>query len=79
MITASNNRQSLIMLQGGIVSAWRRSSWSGTNGNCVEVALLRGGNVGVRDSKDPHGQVLRFSPEAWRSFVFAVRAETRRG
>ena len=67
------------MPEAGNVARWRKSSWSATNGNCVEVALLRGGNVGVRDSKDPHGRVLRFSPEAWRSFVFAVRAETRRG
>jgi len=77
MITTSDNRQSLIVLDGN-VSSWRRSSWSGTNGNCVEVALLRGGNVGVRDSKDPHGQVLSFPRDTWKSFVLAVRAENCR-
>ena len=53
---------------------WRRSSWSANNGNCVEVTLLRGGQVGVRDSKDPRGQVLAFPQDAWQSFLAAVRA-----
>ncbi|MDG4788495.1 DUF397 domain-containing protein [Micromonospora sp. WMMD1102] len=52
---------------------WRRSSRSnGTGGNCVEVAGNLPGVVGVRDSKDPAGPVLRFDPYAWRVFVGAV-------
>jgi hypothetical protein len=48
---------------------WRKSSRSGsTGGDCVEVAHLRD-TIGVRDSKDPAGPVLRFDRRAWRSFV----------
>jgi hypothetical protein len=53
---------------------WRKSSRSSASGsNCVEVAELAGA-VGVRDSKDPAGPVLRFSPYAWTSFINGLRA-----
>lgn len=49
---------------------WRKATRSGTSGgNCVEVAGNLPGAVAVRDSKDPAGPVLSFSPAAWRSFV----------
>ncbi|HEY8534429.1 MAG TPA: DUF397 domain-containing protein [Micromonospora sp.] len=49
---------------------WRKSSYSGSNeAMCVEVADNVPGVVGVRDSKDPTGPVLTFSPEAWRAFL----------
>lgn len=34
---------------------WRKSSLSTDNGACVEVAVLAGGLVAVRDSKNPAG------------------------
>jgi hypothetical protein len=46
---------------------WRKSSFSFSNGNCIEVA--DGQLVAVRDSKDPSGPVLAFSPAAWRAFI----------
>lgn len=49
---------------------WRKSSRSnGLGGDCVEVADNLPGVVGVRDSKDPHGPVLTFTPASWRSFL----------
>lgn len=52
---------------------WRKSSYSnGSGGNCIEVNDILPGQV--RDSKDPNGPVLTFSPDAWLSFVAAVRA-----
>jgi hypothetical protein len=65
---------------------WRKSSFSFSNGNCIEVAGWRTasgslgngecveagqgpGVVAVRDSKDPAGPVLVFSPAQWRAFT----------
>ena len=53
--------------------AWIKSSLSFANGNCVEAARLSGGYVGVRDSKDPHGSMLRFTPAEWSTFLGGVR------
>lgn len=53
--------------------SWLKSSFSFANGNCVEVADLPGGHVGVRDSKDPHSLVLRFTPGEWHAFIGGVR------
>jgi hypothetical protein len=54
---------------------WRKSRSSGNNGgNCVEVARNLPGVVAVRDSKDPDGAKLLFTPEEWREFVTGVRA-----
>ena len=48
---------------------WVKSSLSFSNGNCVEVASLPGGEIGVRDGRDPDGPVLRFTPGEWGAFV----------
>ena len=53
--------------------SWIKSSLSFSNGNCVEVAGLPDGGVGVRDSKDPSGPVLRFTPDEWHAFLGGVR------
>ena len=52
---------------------WVKSSLSFSNGNCVEVASLPGGEIGVRNSRDPGGPVLRFTPDEWRAFLGGVR------
>lgn len=46
---------------------WIKAARSGTQGDCVEMRR-HGGSVEVRDSKDPDGPVLRFTPReiaAW--------------
>jgi hypothetical protein len=52
-----------------INAVWRKSSRSGGQGNCVEVAVLGDGAVAVRDSKDPSGAVLVFTPAEWDAFI----------
>ncbi len=53
---------------------WRKASYSSEGQNCVEVADLSGGGRAVRDSKNPHGPILRFTPSEWVAFVSGVRA-----
>lgn len=53
---------------------WRKSTYSSDTANCVEFALLPTSEIGVRDSKDPQGAVLAYTPSAWRTFVAAVQA-----
>jgi hypothetical protein len=53
---------------------WRKSSHSSAEGsNCVEVAELPGGGRAVRDSKDPEGPRLRFTPAEWQAFIGGVK------
>jgi hypothetical protein len=56
---------------------WFKSSYSGNGGQCIEVArnlASFSGVVPVRDSKNPGGQELTFSPAAWSAFVAGVKA-----
>jgi Domain of unknown function (DUF397) len=54
-------------------SPWIKSSLSFANGDCVEVANLPDGRIGVRDSKDAGGPVLRFTPSEWQAFIGGVQ------
>jgi hypothetical protein len=51
-----------------VVYAWRVSSYTGGQGNCVEVGMSAT-TIAVRDSKDREGPVLYFAPAAWRAFI----------
>jgi len=55
------------------VTPWRKSSYSNTGANCVEVATTHSGKIAVRDSKDPEGGALRFSRDEWQAFVAGIR------
>ncbi|BBA97455.1 hypothetical protein RVR_3214 [Actinacidiphila reveromycinica] len=60
-------------------SAWHKSSYSGGSGDsCVEAADVTAthGGIGVRDSKDPQGPALLFTPTEWTSFVALLRTGT---
>lgn len=48
---------------------WFKSSRSQGGQDCVEVAFLDGGHVGVRDSKNPTGPALVFTPGEWDAFT----------
>jgi hypothetical protein len=51
---------------------WRRSSYSGTSGNCLEVAAPNHRTRTVRDSKDPTGPVLTVTTDQWSAFTAYV-------
>jgi Domain of unknown function (DUF397) len=53
---------------------WRKSIFSSSNGgNCVEVARNLPGVVAVRDSKDPGGPALVFTPADWEAFTARLK------
>ncbi|MEU1207479.1 DUF397 domain-containing protein [Nocardia sp. NPDC005825] len=48
---------------------WFKSSYSGGQNECVEVAWLPRGHVGIRDSKNPGGPALTFTADQWDTFT----------
>jgi len=65
---------------------WRKSTFSGNGADCVEVSVAdaRHAPTGhkssaadrlflLRDSKDPHGPILTFTPNEWLAFVGGVK------
>lgn len=57
-----------------IVGRFVKSTFSGQQDNCVEVAPLSNGGKAVRDSKNQTGPALFFTPGEWAAFVAGVRA-----
>lgn len=55
--------------RGGLV--WRTAVACG-GGECVEVAPT-GAGVAIRDSKDPDGAILRYSPVEWNAFLVGAK------
>ena len=56
-----------------LIGTFRKSSYSGAEGNCVEVAATATGGKAVRDSKDPSGPNLCFTPTEWAAFLAGTR------
>jgi Domain of unknown function (DUF397) len=57
-----------------VAAVWRTSTYSNNGGQCVEVARGEPRLVAIRDSKDPAGPNLAFTPAQWQSFVRTVKA-----
>jgi len=56
-----------------VTTPWRKSSYSNSGANCVEIARTRSGKVAVRDSRNPGDGPLSFRPGEWQAFVAKVR------
>jgi hypothetical protein len=54
-------------------AAWRKSTYSNNGGSCVEVASGAPGVVAVRDSTNPAGPALAFTPGQWMAFTSTVK------
>ncbi len=60
-------------------AAWFKSSRSSGRSDCIEVAVTAGSKEGsdhvivVRDSKNPGGPQLVFTPAEWEAFTAGVR------
>ncbi|MGP3968763.1 DUF397 domain-containing protein [Streptomyces sp. 6N223] len=52
---------------------WHRSTYSGSNNNCVERGKLTTGRQAVRDTKDRQRPALVFETGCWSSFVSALK------
>ncbi|HEX3592770.1 MAG TPA: DUF397 domain-containing protein [Pseudonocardiaceae bacterium] len=50
--------------------SWRKSSYSASNGGCVEMSWPSG--VAVRDSKQVDGPNLTFPTSTWREFLASL-------
>ncbi|MFI6816148.1 DUF397 domain-containing protein [Nonomuraea sp. NPDC050328] len=48
---------------------WRKATRSGDNGDCIEVALLKDGRVGLRDSERPDLPPYVVSSSVWAAFI----------
>ncbi|WP_067902323.1 DUF397 domain-containing protein [Nocardia vaccinii] len=53
---------------------WLKSSRSQAGKECVEVAFLDRDGVGVRDSKNPTGPALIFTPSEWDAFTASLES-----
>lgn len=56
-------------------ASWRKSSFSGGNNDCVEVAR-RPNIAAVRDSKNTDGPIIELSGRALNHFLTAVRGSS---
>ncbi|WP_068059455.1 DUF397 domain-containing protein [Nocardia xishanensis] len=52
---------------------WFKASYSQSGGDCVEAAHLDDGSVAIRDSKNPTGPALVYTPREWDAFLAGVR------
>ncbi|MDT0548877.1 MULTISPECIES: DUF397 domain-containing protein [Streptomyces] len=58
-----------------VIGTFVKSSYSGQNNNCVEIADTVNNGRAVRDSKDQRGPHLTFTYGAWQAFLLGVKRQ----
>ncbi|MBF6045175.1 DUF397 domain-containing protein [Streptomyces sp. NRRL B-1677] len=61
-------------MPGPDIVTWRKSSYSGLENDCVEVADRFSDIISIRDSKTHHGPIIVLAIDAWSAFVTGLRA-----
>ncbi|GAA2906300.1 hypothetical protein FHS43_003291 [Streptosporangium becharense] len=54
-------------------ASWRKSRYSNSTGNCVELAELPDGSIAVRNSRFPEGPALIYTRDEIRALVLGVK------
>jgi capsid protein len=52
---------------------WQKSRYSNSQGSCVEMALLPGGDIAVRNSRDPDGPTLIYTQAEIQALLQGVK------
>ncbi|WP_329385257.1 DUF397 domain-containing protein [Streptomyces sp. NBC_01351] len=60
-------------------ATWHKSSYSGSNSNCVEVAETTHGGRAVRDSKDTARPRIHCAAPAWGAFIGGLKGTDQTG
>lgn len=55
-------------------ATWRKSRYSNSKGNCVELARLGSGEIAMRNSRHPQGPALIYTPAEIDALVRGVKA-----
>lgn len=53
--------------------SWRKSRYSNSQGNCVELAKLPDGGIAVRNSRFPDGPALIYTRDEIRALVLGAK------
>jgi hypothetical protein len=56
-----------------VVGPFWKSSYSGQENNCIEVAVTATGGRAIRDSKNQPGPSLYLSPDGWHAFLTGTK------
>lgn len=61
-------------MSGETVSGWRVATYTGGQGNCVEVGRSTT-MIAVRDTKNrENGPMVRLTPAGWRAFIQRIKS-----
>ncbi|MER5526443.1 DUF397 domain-containing protein [Streptomyces sp. NPDC002677] len=56
-----------------LAASWIKSRHSNAEGNCVEVAPLGDGGIAIRNSRDPDGPALVYTPAELAAFLAGAK------